>query len=243
MRELKITAQRALQVPLSRGEARGIDTTDAVDRFGLEIACRRGDTSETITSYLTFLPQGVADKGIRAQGYEEKMIAKFLCPSLGEVSVASWAELIKQKRDARLVQRLRSLYPEITGIRVLPESAIYVDIGRSQLVPVHFLGDGMQRLLSLLAAVYECSHGVLLVDALDSGFHYSFMLVLWQELQAMAQDCGTQIFATTHSYDLINALCRASLRGEADAELGAFSLLHQADGEFAAVRYSFEQLA
>jgi predicted ATPase len=83
--------------------------------------------------------------------------------------------------------------------------------GREQPVPIGSLGDGMWRMLAMAIAIsYSkgAEAGVLLVDEIDSGLHYTAMEEMWRLLFNASKAFNVQIFATTHSSDCVNSLAK-----------------------------------
>jgi hypothetical protein len=73
--------------------------------------------------------------------------------------------------------------------------------GSSQRVPLGSMGDGMRRILGLTLAIVNARNGVLLVDEIDTGLHYSAMSDMWKLIWETAKRLNVQVFATTHSSD------------------------------------------
>ena len=78
-------------------------------------------------------------------------------------------------------------------------------------VPIGSLGDGVNRILTVILALVNCEDGVLLIDEFENGLHYSVQTQLWNVIFELSQLLNVQIFATTHSNDCIasfyNILC------------------------------------
>ena len=70
-------------------------------------------------------------------------------------------------------------------------------------VPLDSFGEGMRRLLALSLSLSDCTDGLLLVDEIDTGLHWTVMEDLWQLVIGAARDRNVQVFATTHSYDCV----------------------------------------
>ncbi|MBD2188899.1 AAA family ATPase [Pseudanabaena mucicola] len=83
----------------------------------------------------------------------------------------------------------------------------------SQRIPIGSMGDGMWRMLGLALAIVNAKDGVLLVDEIDTGLHFTVMSDMWKMLWETAKRLNVQIFATTHSND-----CWTSLADIANAE-------------------------
>jgi len=80
--------------------------------------------------------------------------------------------------------------------------------GSDQPVPIGSMGDGMWRMLAMAIAITQCKGGVLLVDEIDTGLHYTAMSQMWGLIYSAAKDLDVQVFATTHSYDCIYSLAQ-----------------------------------
>lgn len=73
-------------------------------------------------------------------------------------------------------------------------------------VPIGSAGDGMWRMLGLALALSNAKGGVLLVDEIDTGLHYSVMENMWRMVSERAVALDVQVFATTHSRDCYESL-------------------------------------
>ena len=71
----------------------------------------------------------------------------------------------------------------------------------------------MWRMLGLSLALANAKGGVLLVDKIDTGFHYSIMGNMWRMVNERASALDVQVFATTHSRDCYQSLATIVGRG------------------------------
>lgn len=78
--------------------------------------------------------------------------------------------------------------------------------GQPNRIPLGSLGDGMWRLLGLALALANSEKGILLVDEIDTGLHYSVMEDMWRLVYQTARELDVQVFATTHSRDCVESL-------------------------------------
>ncbi len=76
-------------------------------------------------------------------------------------------------------------------------------------LPLHVMGDGMIRLADLAIRLGNARNGLLLVDELENGLHWSTLPKVWQALKESARTLKVQVFATTHSYECIRAAYEA----------------------------------
>jgi len=75
-----------------------------------------------------------------------------------------------------------------------------------QRVPIGSMGDGMWRVLGIALALVDVKGGVLLIDEIDTGLHYSVMSDLWKLIWKTAKELDIQVFATTHNSDCWQSL-------------------------------------
>lgn len=88
--------------------------------------------------------------------------------------------------------------------------------GCDQPTPIGSLGDGIWRMLGLSLSLVGAKGGVLLVDEIDSGLHYSVMSDMWKLVYQTALRLNVQVFATTHSLDCFESLAAACRQGDVD---------------------------
>ncbi len=78
----------------------------------------------------------------------------------------------------------------------------------------------MNRLLGLALALVNAKDGILLIDEIESGLHYSVQPDMWRLIFETAAKLNVQVFATTHSLDCIRAFeSAAKERGEEESLL------------------------
>ena len=77
-------------------------------------------------------------------------------------------------------------------------------------VPLKSLGDGITRLFATGLALAVSRNGFLLIDEVENGLHYSVIKHIWTMTMKVAQDYNIQVFATTHSFDCIQAFAEAA---------------------------------
>lgn len=73
-----------------------------------------------------------------------------------------------------------------------------------KLLPLKLAGDGINKLLFLVLAILENPNSIILVDEIETGFHYSMYKKLWELIAVFAKENNCQIIATTHSYECID---------------------------------------
>jgi hypothetical protein len=122
---------------------------------------------------------------------------------------AEWfGELDVLGETERVVECLRiadSTVRSLSSVATEGGPLLHADIGLGRKVPVNFLGDGPNRLLSIILAMAHSRGGVVLIDEIDSGLHHSVQRRMWSWLMESAAHFECQIVATTHSYGCLEA--------------------------------------
>ncbi|WP_312559779.1 AAA family ATPase [Atlantibacter hermannii] len=118
-------------------------------------------------------------------------------------------ELIKRKDKARLLEDISIINNKIVNIELVfsgDQPEILVDIGEKRLVDLSSLGEGVSKLLTIFAISFFTRNGIILIDEIENGIHYSLMPKIISTLVELSHENNNQIFITTHSFDVINTI-------------------------------------
>lgn len=162
-----------------------------------------------------------------------------------------WDNISLRPEETLVLRALQSLDPNIEQIRAhaSPASGRYLSSARTRggfivklkgyelPIPIGSMGDGMWRILAMAIAISQCKGGVLLIDEIDSGLHYTVMSAMWTLIHQAARDFDVQVFATTHSLDCVNSLSALCV-----AHGTEISLQRIESGKSSAVLYTEEEL-
>ncbi|MDE0673318.1 MAG: ATP-binding protein [Caldilineaceae bacterium] len=129
-----------------------------------------------------------------------------------------WDRVVLRDEEADVVRALQTIVPDITAVRMIGGGshsrlgkAPYVRIhGLSRYVPLGSLGDGVNRMLTLILALLDARDGLLLIDEFENGLHHTVQLQAWRTIFQLAQHHSIQVFATTHSWDAVEAFQAAA---------------------------------
>lgn len=152
-------------------------------------------------------------------------------------------DMLQNKQKDSLLSSLQTLEPSISDIAVIGND-IMVDVAINKLLPINILGDGIRKILSIILNINACKGGMLLIDEVDNGFHFTSMSSLWQTILSTASACDTQIFVTTHNIDSLKSLSNV-LNKQANSqmrqEISAYKLIKKDNAELVALRYGYEE--
>ena len=146
------------------------------------------------------------------------------------------AKLQRTKRLGVVIEALRQVEPRIQGLEVSVaggQPVIFCDIGLPVLVPLSSLGGGILRITRLLLTISSAPGGIALMDEVETGLHHSAMSTTWTAIRTAANQFNTQVVATTHSLECVQAAYGA-LGGD------GFQLIRveRADGTTRATQYT-----
>lgn len=160
-------------------------------------------------------------RGIPTRGTIENRISFVSTAGLEVWDVISMFEEIVLTRGEELVlSALRTIEPKIERIATVGDrrrtypgerGGIVVKFqGVEQRIPIGSMGDGMWRMLGLALAIVSAENGILLVDEIDTGLHFSVLERMWKLIDEASGALGVQVFATTHSRDAYESLAAIS---------------------------------
>lgn len=141
-----------------------------------------------------------------------------------------------------VIEVLRIMHPQLKDIDLqwVGETAVlHADVGMGRKIPINLLGDGTFRLLSFLLSMSYARGGVVLVDEIDNGFHWSAMPHVWRALREAASRYDCQIIATTHSRECLVA-ARETFASLTQPEFHYIRLAAE-NGGVAAKPFTFDQ--
>lgn len=117
-----------------------------------------------------------------------------------------------EKQERQLIESLKCIEPRLRSLSIIPragESMLHGDIGTSRLVPLPLMGEGAVRLTTILLAIASAPNGAVLIDEVENGLHHTILVDVWTSIGKMASEFYTQVFATTHSLECIQAAHKA----------------------------------
>jgi len=211
-RSLRIEAQTRAQV--SAGSSR---TETFVSGVKFRFA---GPSGEAVSEAELDLPtQALVTSEYLAQHPPLKVIAtenkdlifsQFISPYLRPGSDEVYNQVVsalKDKKIDQIVSLIALVEPRLKTISPIMEWGqpnIYVDIGRPKLLPIALLGSGFFHLLRLAGALAQIERGILIIDELEDGLHYSILPKVARAIFQALENRNLQVFISTHSSELIN---------------------------------------
>ena len=129
-----------------------------------------------------------------------------------------WDQIIFTEHEAVIKSAMRIILPDFENLAFVGERIdrfAKVKLAHStRPVPLKSLGDGMIRVLQIALKLVSAKGSFLLIDEFENGLHYSTQEKIWALLFEMSERLNIQIFATTHSWDCIEAFTKVAIENE-----------------------------
>jgi hypothetical protein len=157
-----------------------------------------------------------------------------------------WENIALTEAKDTVLEALRIIAPETEDFALLTQKDRLPSFrlrlrGRAEVIPVKAMGDGMNRLVGLSMALAHAKDGILLVDEIENGVHWSVLPYVWKFIVKVAKRLNVQVFATTHSHDCLRAF-HFGTKGDPEVQ-GVAVRLEKREGEFHSEIFDEQRLA
>jgi hypothetical protein len=128
-----------------------------------------------------------------------------------------WDSVALTEWEQDVVDAIRVIEPDVDRINLVgdpeggrPRMPVVKVRGLDEVMPLRSMGEGMNRLFEMALALVNARDGILLVDEFESGLHYTVQADAWRLVFEVAHRLNVQVFATSHSWDCIEAFEQAA---------------------------------
>lgn len=181
---------------------------------------------------------------------EPKMPCVAVSPYGGESTSnlgSLWDKIALSDREEDVVRALQIVAPDISGVSMVGgegprrmRTAIVRSRRFSRPVPLRSFGDGLNRLFGIILSLVSAKGGILVIDEFENGMHHSVQLDVWRGIFKLSRALQVQVFATSHSWDAVQAFQQALV---AEAEEGTLVRLTRRDDVVIPTLFSPQELA
>ncbi len=126
-----------------------------------------------------------------------------------------------------LLDILRILEPNIRDVDTIQyggELRLHLLDEQGKYRPANYYGDAMVKVIDLVLRICSNPEIILLVDEIENGIHYTHHRDFWKMLFKITEMFKVQIFATSHSGEMIQAFKDIAQAPENEAHAGYFEL-------------------
>ncbi len=144
-----------------------------------------------------------------------------------------FSELRQSKKEGPFTKAILESFRDIKELSLEittgDKAALFASLGSipDKLVPVPLVSSGIYRLFNMMLAVAYFPGGAVFIDEIETGIYYDRLSDLWNILDHVsAADEPTQVFASTHSAEALDALVPIAAKKPDD-----FRLIRLSGGE------------
>ena len=156
-----------------------------------------------------------------APGSETRMSSNLVSPYDDRTAILAslWDRVALTKFEHHIVEALQIIEPRILAVNIIGAERSRSYRGRTTIVrienigrpvPLQLLGDGVNRLLDIALSLVNARGGLLLIDEFENGLHHTVQFDAWKTIFLLAKELDIQVFATSHSWDAVEAFQQAA---------------------------------
>lgn len=209
----KFNKRRMLEISLNKGEKSITDkkiiesaSSAALYEYDRIIFTYTSPKLEKYTSEAVIEIEGIKFNRAKAKEILKGMFISSHASGGGKVEADRYSALdIKGQQDI-VLETLQKVEPRLKRLSIVTKASnpmIFGDIGIGQLIPLPYLGEGICKLLSITLGIAEVRGGIVLIDEMDRGFHYTIVNDTLKSILFLMQKFQVQLFITTHSLEFI----------------------------------------
>ncbi|MHC4463234.1 MAG: AAA family ATPase [Planctomycetota bacterium] len=154
-----------------------------------------------------------------------------------------FSNLAQEDRENEAVEFLRIIEHRLENLKNItegPNSCIHGKLkGKSTTRPINFMGEGMEKLLSLIVAIAHSPNRIILLDEIENGLHYSIIPKIWEAIGKALRKYNCQLITTTHSRECLEAAHEGLSEMPEDFR---YIRLHRKDDEISAKLSNYEMI-
>jgi AAA15 family ATPase/GTPase len=122
------------------------------------------------------------------------------------------------------------------------ETHISIEKSGKGFMPLSLFGDALNRIVQIILTIVNNRGSVILIDEVENGIHHTAQRDFWTYLFKIAKEFDVQVFATTHSLEMINAF--SEVAGKDFVEDAAYFELvrHLKTGEIVGIKHKIDTL-
>ena len=126
-----------------------------------------------------------------------------------EINGKLWDKITLTENENYVIEALKIIEPNTERIAFIEENprertAVIKLSNATNVLPLLSMGDGINRILTIILALVNSNNGILLIDEFENGLHYTVQERLWSMIFNLAKKLNVQVFVTTHSEDCIS---------------------------------------
>ncbi|HGY11901.1 MAG TPA: ATP-binding protein [Desulfobacterales bacterium] len=146
----------------------------------------------------------------------------------------------------KILNTLKLIDKSISEIKTfnIGEPSIYLKKAEGEYLPIYLYGEAISKTMDFILRIVNNPNSVLLADEIENGIHHSNQYDLWRNIFELSASFNIQIFATTHSYEMIQSFVQAGLSKDVFKESACYLEMTKSikSGEIVGIERNLENL-
>jgi putative AbiEii toxin of type IV toxin-antitoxin system len=121
-----------------------------------------------------------------------------------------FSSLSKSFGDEKFVRLFTEHFHRITGLSIQSSAQVPMLFATvtniPEKIPLSLTSGGMNKLAAILLAPANQPGGVVIIDEIETGFYHKRLPMIWKSIHALAVEYKSQVFASTHSAECLEAV-------------------------------------
>jgi len=184
---------------------------------GLKTQDGTGRADEKTSQFPDLLRKEVLEYNVIEQSKKSKCVFVPLKGLTWQAVSSYWDDIALTDKEESIISCLKKIDKDATRFTFkgdnMQDRVRYSVLKTDRFVdplPLATMGEGIQRVFALALAMSASSGKFLLIDEIETGLHHSVQAEIWRAVFKLAKEWDVQVFATTHSWDCIEAFQEAA---------------------------------
>lgn len=138
-----------------------------------------------------------------------------------------------KNKEKDIVNALKSEFPFVTGLSVqifAGAPTIFASLkNMPEKIPLNLVSSGVNKLIGILLGIANQAGGVICIDELENGFYFDRLSSIWNILLEFANKFDVQIFASTHSWECLQAASDCAKKSSRKSEFTVIQSVNDND--------------
>lgn len=120
----------------------------------------------------------------------------------------------------KLREEVKEAFPEVLDLDYIPcpdggLGPLYVELkNKKEKMPIYTMGEGFQKYVFILMLMVVSENGIVCLDEVDSGLHYSCQDMFCSTLLELSKKYNVQVFMATHNLEFLDTLLNSAYKIE-----------------------------
>lgn len=164
-------------------------------------------------------------------GIENTFIETYFCSTnlktTNEQLATAFSKAKLNGQSKELLKALKIIDKQIEEIDVftIGTASVYLKRINEGYMLLSLFGDAMNKIADIILRIINNKNSILLIDEIENGIHYENQEEVWRILFELCETYNVQLFATSHSYEMIEAFKDCAIKYDKNNQASYFEML------------------